>query len=232
MTLFLLYQVNINNAYIQEHEFLYELLKYKSENPFKKSITSLTILLIIVSIIIIYPIPTSAAISIPNGSAPLENNNQNITKITTNNNNNNASSMLGKLIYEAQGKIVSQRIIPPDTTDGTYKMEVSYSGNGSFNGINVTEMWTFVNTYKPNGVIQGVGQGAISTKDHTEIASSTGYGRGYIKENGNNIAFPTVQLYSTDSNGKLAFLKTLIGVSEWKVNNYLNSYTYRMWELK
>ncbi|MGN6613911.1 MAG: hypothetical protein ACTHKC_02605 [Candidatus Nitrosocosmicus sp.] len=188
------------------------------------------------SIIIIPILPSSAAaISIPNSSAALKNDNQNITKITANNNNDNNNafaSIIGKLIYEVQGRIVSQRITPPDTTDGTYKMEVSYSGNGILNGINVTEMWTFVNTYKPNGVIQGVGQGGLSTKDHTEIASTTGYGRGYIKENGNTIVFPTVQLYSTDSTGKLAFLKTLIGVSEWKVDNIQNIYSYRMWELK
>jgi hypothetical protein len=198
----------------------------------KKSIISLAILLTI--FILIQSIPISAAIPSSNSIASLKSNNQNIIASTANNNNNNNTPIpiTGQLIYEGQGKIVSQRVVPPDTSDGTFKIEVSYSGVGSFNGLNVTEMWTFVNTYKPNGVIQGVGQGAISTKDHTEIASATGYGRGYIKEGGNNIVFPTVQLYSTDSTGKLAFLKTFIGVSKWKVDNNLNSYTYRMWELK
>jgi hypothetical protein len=198
----------------------------------KKSIISLAILLTI--FILIQSIPISAAIPSSNSIASLKSNNQNIIASTANNNNNNNTPIpiTGQLIYEGQGKIVSQRVVPPDTSDGTYKIEVSYSGVGSFNGLNVTEMWTFVNTYKPNGVIQGVGQGTISTKDHTEIASATGHGRGYIKEGGNNIVFPTVQLYSTDSTGKLAFLKTFIGVSKWKVDNNLNSYTYRMWELK
>jgi hypothetical protein len=195
----------------------------------KKSIISLAILLTI--FILIQSIPISAAIPSSNSIASLKSNNQNIIASTANN-NNTPIPITGQLIYEGQGKIVSQRVVPPDTSDGTYKIEVSYSGVGSFNGLNVTEMWTFVNTYKPNGVIQGVGQGAISTKDHTEIASATGYGRGYIKEGGNNIVFPTVQLYSTDSTGKLAFLKTFIGVNKWKVDNNLNSYTYRMWELK
>lgn len=190
-------------------------------------------MLLTMSIPMIHSMPISSAIPSSNSSAFLKIKNQNIIKTTSNNNNDDTSvSIIGKLIYKGQGKIVSQRIMPPDTTDGTYKIEVSYSGSGSFNGINVTEMWTFVNTYKPNEVIQGVGQGEISTKDHTEIASATGYGRGYIKEDMNNTVFPTVQLYSTDSNGKLSFLKTLIGVSEWKVDNNLNSYTYRMWELK
>lgn len=99
--------------------------------------------------------------------------------------------MIGELIDVEQGKIVSQRVVPPETSDGTFKMEVSYSGTGTFNGVNVTEMWTFVNTYRPNGIIQGVGQGAISTKDHTEIASATGYGRGHIQQGGSSIVFPT-----------------------------------------
>jgi hypothetical protein len=162
----------------------------------------------------------------------MNNNKNNETTSTTPANKNNLTSMIGRLIDVVQGKIVSQRVIPPETSDGTFKMEVSYSGSGTFNGVNVTEMWTFVNTYRPNGVIQGVGQGAISTKDHTEIASAIGYGRGHIQQGGNNIVFPTVQLYSTDSTGKLAFLKTLIGLSEWKVDNNSDSYSYRMWELK
>ena len=93
-------------------------------------------------------------------------------------------------------------------------------------------MWTFVNTYRQKGVIQGIGQGAISTKDHTEIASATGYGRGHIQQRGSSIVFPTVQLYSTDPTGRLAFLKTLIGLSEWKVDNNSGTYGYRIWELK
>jgi hypothetical protein len=51
-----------------------------------------------------------------------------------------------------------------------------------------------------------------------KVASATGYGRGHIQQGGNNIAFPTVQLYSTDSTAKLAFLKTLIGLTELKLD--------------
>ncbi len=155
------------------------------------------------SILIIYSIPISAAIPGSNSTASLKSNNQNIIVSTANNNNNNnnntSTPITGQLIYEGQGKIVSQRVISPDTLDGTHKMEVSYSGMGFFNGLNVTEMWTFVNTYKPNGVIQGVGQGII-IRDHKEIASATGYGRGYIKEGGNNIVFPTVILPTLQAN--------------------------------
>jgi hypothetical protein len=207
-------------------------LKYTNIILPKSGVISLTILLTIF-ILITHSIPIAATTEQSTAtSASINNNKNNETTSTTPANNNNLTSMIGRLIDVVQGKIVSQRVIPPETSDGTFKMEVSYSGSGTFNGVNVTEMWTFVNTYRPNGVIQGVGQGAISTKDHTEIASAIGYGRGHIQQGGNNIVFPTVQLYSTDSTGKLAFLKTLIGLSEWKVNNNSGTYSYRMWELK
>jgi hypothetical protein len=203
----------------------------------KSGVIFLTMVLTISYMSIIHSLPTSTALAAATtpaqqSTAASINNNNTVTTKMANNNSNNPSSMIGQLIDVEQGKIVSQRVIPPETPDGTFKMEVSYSGGGILNGVNVTEMWTFVNTYRPNGVIQGVGQGAISTKDHTEIASAIGYGRGHIQQGGNNIVFPTVQLYNTDSNGKLAFLKTLIGLSEWKVNNNLGTYNYRMWELK
>ena len=47
--------------------------------------------------------------------------------------------------------------------DGTFKVEVSYTGTGSFKGVNVTEMWIFLNTESLDGVIQGVGHGTVTT---------------------------------------------------------------------
>ena len=40
--------------------------------------------------------------------------------------------MIGQLIDVGQGKIVSQRVVPPEISDGTFKMEVSHSGTGTF----------------------------------------------------------------------------------------------------
>jgi hypothetical protein len=83
------------------------------------------------------------------------------TVINKNNNNqttavNNQTSIIGQLIYEGQGKIVGQRVITPETLDGTHKIEVSYAGYGTFNGVSVTETRTFANTHRPDGVIQAV----------------------------------------------------------------------------
>ena len=156
----------------------------------KSGVIFLTMLLTISYMSITHSLPASTALATTTtptqqSSADSINNNNNNT-VTTKmayDNSNNPSSMIGQLIDVEQGKtLYPARVIPPETPDGTFKMEVSYSGGGILNGINVTEMWTFVNTYRPNGVIQGVGQGAISTKDHTEIASAIGYGMGIFNK--------------------------------------------------
>jgi hypothetical protein len=57
----------------------------------------------------------------------------------------------------------------------------------------------------------------IKTVDYKEIAISKGYGRG-LTEVG-KVVYPTAQLYSTNSTGRLAFLKDIVGFSEWQVEN-------------
>lgn len=77
--------------------------------------------------------------------------------------------------------------------------------------------------------MQGVGKGMLKTVDHKEIAIAKGYGRG-LTEVG-KIVYPTAQLYSTNSTGRLAFLKDIVGFSEWQVDNSGN-YSYKMWQFK
>jgi hypothetical protein len=142
----------------------------------------------------------------------------------------NQNTVTGQLFYEAHGKIVAQKVINSGKSDGA-KIQVSYSGSGKFaNGLVVTELWTFVNTHRLNGVIQGVGQGIIKTIDNKEIALATGYGRGFTGLGG-KIVYPTAQLYSTNSTGSLAFLNEIVGFSQWQVDNSGN-YSYKMWEFK
>ncbi|MGA9153957.1 MAG: hypothetical protein WBZ36_25540 [Candidatus Nitrosopolaris sp.] len=67
------------------------------------------------------------------------------------------------------------------------------------------------------------------TVGNKEIATAAGYGRG-LTEVG-KIVYPTAQLYSTNSTGSLAFLKQVVGFSEWQVNNSGN-YSYKMLQFK
>lgn len=67
---------------------------------------------------------------------------QNRTSIT----NDTSSNIEGRLIYEVHGKIVAQKMI------NSTAQEVSYAGVGRFtNGVDVTEVWTFVNSHTPGG---------------------------------------------------------------------------------
>jgi hypothetical protein len=63
-----------------------------------------------------------------------------------------------------------------------------------------------------DGAIQGVGHGMIKKVDYKEISISKGYGRG-LTEVG-KVVYPTAQLYSTNSTGRLTFLKDIVGFSE------------------
>jgi len=144
--------------------------------------------------------------------------------------NNSKNSMLGELIYESSGKIVSQKVV--DTGDDpSAKVELSYSGSGYMQGIgNVTETWTFVNTHLRNNITQGIGKGVIMTDDGNGVATATELGRGFHMSP-ETIVYPGARVFSADSNGNLAFLNELVGVTQWEVDS-LGNYKVKMWQWK
>ena len=144
--------------------------------------------------------------------------------------NNSKNSMLGELIYESSGKIVSQKVV--DTGDDpSAKVELSYSGSGYMQGIgNVTETWTFVNTHLRNNITQGIGKGVILTDDGNGVATATELGRGFHMSP-ETIVYPGARVFSADSNSKLAFLNELVGVTQWEVDS-LGNYKVKMWQWK
>ncbi len=146
--------------------------------------------------------------------------------------NNNKNSMLGELIYESTGKIVSQKVVDiGDINNPSAKVELSYSGSGYMQGIgNVTETWTFVNTHLSNNITQGIGKGVIMTDDGNGVATATELGRGFHMSP-ESIVYPAARVFSTDSNGKLAFLNELVGVTQWEVDS-LGNYNVKMWQWK
>ncbi len=146
--------------------------------------------------------------------------------------NNNKNSMLGELIYESTGKIVSQKVVDiGDINNPSAKVELSYSGSGYMQGIgNVTETWTFVNTHLINNITQGIGKGVIMTDDGNGVATATELGRGFHMSP-ESIVYPAARVFSTDSNGKLAFLNELVGVTQWEVDS-LGNYKVKMWQWK
>ena len=85
---------------------------------------------------------------------------------------------------------------------------------------NVTNVQTWVNTFKSPLVFFGVGKGIMSTGDG-QIATWKGYDIG--KSNNNSaITYHGITFFDTNSTGKLSFLKNLIGLHMTKVSGTNN----------
>ena len=68
------------------------------------------------------------------------------------------------------------------------------------------------------------------TDDGNAVATATELGRGFHMSPETRV-YPGARVFSTDSNGKLAFLNELVGVTEWEVDN-LGNYNVKMWQWK
>jgi hypothetical protein len=140
--------------------------------------------------------------------------------------------MLSELIYEGSGKITGQRVL--EVEGGIPKLETSISGNGRFKtekvSVDITEIWTYWSIQKPDGSFYGEGKGVLTTKDGTEVATATGIGIGRISNTGKS-RYTGANFHRTNSNGKLAFLDNIIGVTEFEVDS-LDNYVIKLWQWK
>jgi hypothetical protein len=84
--------------------------------------------------------------------------------------------MLGEQIGEDKGKITGQRVL--EVVNGVPKIETSMSTIGKYKGVETTEIATYWASPGPDGVMRGEGQGVITTKDGSEMATWTGQGIG------------------------------------------------------
>lgn len=120
--------------------------------------------------------------------------------------------MLGDQVGEDNGKVTSQRVI--EIVNGIPKIETSFSTIGKYRGVETTEIGTYRASPRPDGVMQGEGQGVVMTTDGSEMATWTGQGIGRFSSQG-KIRFIGSLFFRTSSNGKLAFFNNLVGVFEY-----------------
>jgi len=121
--------------------------------------------------------------------------------------------MLGELIAELKGKSVGRRVVDVEGPS----MEISVSLSGSMRGTPVTESATYVNRPTSSSVLfYGKGQGIVMAGE-SEVVTFTGEGFGRIGPSG-GIKWRAAFFYQTTSNGKLAFLNGIVGVSENEVD--------------
>jgi len=130
-----------------------------------------------------------------------------------------SSVIVGELIFESKGKMVSQRVINQENSNELPKIEISYLGNGYLNDVgNVTETWTFVDIHLSRGIKHRVGHGVITSIDGKEISTATELGRGFLDEDG-KMNYPGARFFTTQSSGKMAFLNQIVGITHWEADN-------------
>ena len=136
---------------------------------------------------------------------------------------------LGEQIGEASGKVSGQRVL---NVDGTPKMETSIAMEGIYRGTSSKDVGTYLAVLK-EGLLHGVAQGIVFSKDGQGAASWTGQGVGRFTGPG-KISFRGSLFYQTSSasdGGKMSFLNNMIGVFEYEVDETGNC-SVKVWEWK
>src|SRR5215211_5583583 len=128
---------------------------------------------------------------------------------------------LGELISEERGKITGERVLDVQIP----KMETSFTMEGNYRGTPCTDVGTYTAVLKEGGVLQGEGQGIITTKDGQGMATWTGPGK---------ISFRGSLFFKvppTFEGGKLSDLNNIMGVFEYEVDEAGNC-SVKVWEWK
>ena len=140
----------------------------------------------------------------------------------------NLTKIFGEPIYKEWIHNRTSSIV--EDVDNSITTEDSYIAYGHLKNIgNVTDKATYLTTHKLDGISTSTGKGIMTTANG-EIATYTGNDVGTMDENGTE-TFRGIQIFSTDSDGELAFLDNLIGIYVYKY--YPNgTTTSNIWEWK
>ncbi len=120
--------------------------------------------------------------------------------------------MLGEQILELKGKQTGRRVL---STDGTFKVEVSFEDSGEVFGGQANNIGTYWSGTRADGTLYGEGQGALITGDG-QMATWKGQGVGKLLPGG-TISYRGALYYNTQS-ARLARLNTIAVVFEFEVS--------------
>jgi hypothetical protein len=131
-------------------------------------------------------------------------------------------------IYEQHSEAHSNRVI--DVTNGSAKLEVSYSGNGFAKSIyTVTDQGSILYTLQSAGAVNGTGRGYIRSLDG-EMVTYTLKGGGQMDKEGNTSFQGTIH-FNTIPSGNLAFLSNMKGTFKAEASNK-GQITFQVWQQK
>jgi hypothetical protein len=133
---------------------------------------------------------------------------------------------LGDQIGDAAGRITGTRVITPEV-GGPAQMEVTFQGSGTLLGQQITDVGTYVQGFRPGGVLYGEGDVLYLTVDG-ESAQFRGFGVG--RPTG---AFPAgyfaVCGSSLTESQAMSCLNEIASISEFDVDEEGN-YRWIAWE--
>lgn len=89
--------------------------------------------------------------------------------------------MLGDRLGEIAGSVTYQRVLRDD--DGDMKLETSFQATGTFLGVEVRDVGTYVTVVRPDGTRYSEGRGIMTTEDG-RTATWTGHGLGRVDQGG------------------------------------------------
>ena len=122
--------------------------------------------------------------------------------------------MLGEQIGHEAGQITGTRVLPGN--DGGVKVEVSFEASGTLLGVHETNMGTYVTVTRPDGTLQGEGQGVVMT-DEGEMVAWKGAGIGRFTGHGTDVSWRGAIYYDTTSE-RLSRLNGIVGVFEYETH--------------
>ena len=131
--------------------------------------------------------------------------------------------MLGPDLGQEHGRIIGQRVLDAKGP----KIESTFSAEGTYRLIDVTDLGTYWTISRTGGALYGEGQGLLTTTDG-QIVTWTARGLGRFTAP-RTVWFRGSTFYQTDSTGSLAFINNLMAVFEFEVNDVGNT-SARNWE--
>ena len=133
--------------------------------------------------------------------------------------------MLGEQIGELKGKRTARRVL---STDGGFKVEVSFESVGKLLGSDASEFATYCSAPRPDGTLYGEGQGVVMTKDG-DMLTWKGQGIGRFTGVG-AVSFRGAVYFSTAS-PKFARLNSVASIFEHDVDADGSTHS-KLWEWK
>lgn len=131
-----------------------------------------------------------------------------------------------KGLFMHKGKITGQVVSNSEPP----QIQVSATENGTVKGIgNVTNLETWLETYRTPTIINGLGHGILTTKDG-QMATWVAHDMGRTNVN-TGTTFKGIMFFNTNSTGKLAFLNNLEGLFITHINTNGSRLT-NIWEWK